>query len=86
MIINPIILYHRIYKFLNNNSVKNLENIEYANLEKEASPNVLLTKEQETVTRHVNKYIKKNQYSVTIIHGVTGSGKTEVYKKLITFI
>jgi primosomal protein N' (replication factor Y) len=42
-----------------------------------------LTPEQQTVVDFVTPYIKQPSYMPTLLHGVTGSGKTEVYKKLI---
>jgi primosomal protein N' (replication factor Y) (superfamily II helicase) len=44
---------------------------------------VMLTSEQQTVVDYVNSYIKNPEYKPTVLHGVTGSGKTEVYKKII---
>jgi primosomal protein N' (replication factor Y) len=45
---------------------------------------VTLTSEQQLVVDHVAPQITEQRYSATLLHGVTGSGKTEVYKKLIT--
>lgn len=42
-----------------------------------------LTDEQEAVVQHVNPFINNAQFKVTVLQGVTGSGKTEVYKRLI---
>jgi primosomal protein N' len=38
----------------------------------------LLTKQQETVVSFVNPLIIKGHYIPTLVHGVTGSGKTEI--------
>lgn len=45
---------------------------------------VLLTDEQQAVVDFLAPHIVQPAYTPTVLHGVTGSGKTEVYKKLIT--
>jgi len=45
---------------------------------------VTLTPEQKNVTDFVVDKIQKGVYTPTVLHGVTGSGKTECYKKMIT--
>jgi primosomal protein N' (replication factor Y) len=48
------------------------------------SPNsVTLTPEQSAIVDYLKPFIQKQDYKSTLIHGVTGSGKTEVYSKLI---
>ncbi len=42
-----------------------------------------LTLDQERVYQHIVGDIGANVFSPTLLHGVTGSGKTEIYKKLI---
>lgn len=44
---------------------------------------IFLTEEQQCIVDAINPLILTPRYSPTLIHGVTGSGKTEVYKKLI---
>ncbi|MEX0848717.1 MAG: primosomal protein N' [Candidatus Dependentiae bacterium] len=44
---------------------------------------VTLTDEQQTAFDFVQQKITDHVFTPTVIHGVTGSGKTEVYKKLI---
>lgn len=46
-------------------------------------PEIQLTDEQQTVVDFIEPYIKNPTYAPTLLHGVTGSGKTEVYKQLI---
>lgn len=48
-----------------------------------APKEVTLTTEQQTVVDFLKPAITKQKYTPTLLHGVTGSGKTEVYKKLI---
>lgn len=45
--------------------------------------NVTLTEEQQAVVDFVSSKITTHEYAPTLLHGVTGSGKTEVYKQLI---
>lgn len=43
---------------------------------------VTLTDEQKKVCDYITPNISSNNYTPTLLHGVTGSGKTEVYKHL----
>jgi len=45
---------------------------------------VILTEEQQKVYDFLKPKISSSIYSPTLLHGVTGSGKTEIYKKLMT--
>lgn len=45
--------------------------------------NVLLTEQQNAVVSFLTPFIKNASYVSVLLHGVTGSGKTEVYKALI---
>lgn len=45
--------------------------------------NVILTAEQEHIVTFLGNALDAPAYIPTLLHGVTGSGKTEVYKKLI---
>jgi len=45
--------------------------------------NVTLTEEQKKAAKFLSEKIIKKIYQPTVLHGVTGSGKTEIYKKLI---
>ncbi len=42
-----------------------------------------LTPEQKHAVKEVDKYLQKNNFQTFLLHGVTGSGKTEVYLRLI---
>lgn len=44
---------------------------------------IVLTQEQKNIVDFLIPFIKNSEYKPTLLHGVTGSGKTEVYKKLI---
>lgn len=44
---------------------------------------VTLTDEQKVVVDFMGVALKESKYTPTLLHGVTGSGKTEVYKQLI---
>ena len=45
--------------------------------------NITLTDEQQKVVDFLIPYVETPAYAPTVLHGVTGSGKTEVYKQLI---
>ncbi len=42
-----------------------------------------LTQEQQKVVRQINDSLEKTLYQTLLLHGVTGSGKTEVYLRVI---
>lgn len=51
--------------------------------ESTASLQVKLTDEQQNVCNQLLPLLEKNAYASVLLHGVTGSGKTEIYKQLI---
>ncbi|MGL6132499.1 MAG: DEAD/DEAH box helicase family protein, partial [Fusobacteriaceae bacterium] len=57
--------------------IKNLENIEES--ENKNKSNVILTSEQNMIVEEIEKDSKKYH----LIHGITGSGKTEIYIELL---
>lgn len=72
-------LLYRIIHFLHEKE----ETLEVPAREFVESPLVHLTTEQQAVVDYVQPYIINPSYIPTLIHGVTGSGKTEIYKKLM---
>lgn len=52
-------------------------------IEHESKKNIYLTDEQRVVIDYVNRCIDNSVYNPIVIHGVTGSGKTECYKEAI---
>ncbi len=78
-ITDPIYFISRIRSFIeqkeNESVIEQTENY--------TSSIVKLTAEQQEVVDYTTKKITEKSYSPILLHGVTGSGKTEVYKKLI---
>ncbi len=80
--IEATFFYRRLAKFLQERNTKPSDSI---NLQEEhpATQTVILTKEQQTISDFLSDKIEKKVYAPTLIHGVTGSGKTEIYKQAI---
>jgi len=51
----------------------------FSHVHKKESPNFELTEEQSEVLKTIEAQIEKNSYKTFLLHGVTSSGKTEVY-------
>lgn len=51
--------------------------------EQQITPDIALTQEQQHACKLVDPHIKHPTYFPLLLHGVTGSGKTEVYKQLM---
>lgn len=52
-------------------------------IEEEVSQDIQLTQEQTIAIDEIESYILKDAHRTCLIHGVTGSGKTEIYMQLI---
>ncbi len=77
--LDPIILLKRVQHFIGQEQI-----VEPLQKKKEfIKKEITLTTEQQTVVNFLLPVLKKPCYTPTLLHGVTGSGKTEVYKKLI---
>jgi len=74
----------RIRQFLYQNEKETAPLAKY--VQKKNAPSksqVQLTDEQQKVSDFLLPHIENSTYTPTVLHGVTGSGKTEVYKKVL---
>lgn len=74
-----LFFFKRLRSFLAQKEEKTLETIH----EKNSIPDITLTKEQQVVVDFVTPGLVQQQYLPVLVHGVTGSGKTEIYSRLI---
>lgn len=79
--LEPIDLLARVESFIGKED-KVKEIIEPSEIKYEIEK-VSLTQEQQAVFDFVDSKLNANEFVPTLIHGVTGSGKSEIYKKLI---
>jgi primosomal protein N' (replication factor Y) len=56
---------------------------EYVELYQEEQKNFKLTEDQSKAIEIISKSLDENKFDVFLIHGVTGSGKTQIYLELI---
>lgn len=77
--IDPVACIMRMRSFIEQKATEQLyeEKIGYEHKK------ITLTLEQQTIVDYITPHIINAAYTPTLIHGVTGSGKTEVYKRLI---
>lgn len=78
--LDPLFFIKRIQHFLYE---KTTEPVNPVSKQHHAVQMPLLTEQQEKVCAFLRPYIVNQQHVVTLLHGVTGSGKTEVYKQCI---
>lgn len=57
--------------------------IPYSDMETEAEEEKLLTEEQDRALSEIKPYIEEEKHHIFLVHGVTGSGKTELYIRII---
>lgn len=79
--IEPQVLYKRLRAFLQ--AKPETEVVPSQESTQNKTPHVNLTPEQQEVVDTLCAQLDKNTYSPSLIHGVTGSGKTEIYKQVI---
>lgn len=78
--IDPLVLYKRMASSI---SDKEYESPDFVATVQPTIKTVKLTDEQRAVVDFLKPHIITPSYQPTLLHGVTGSGKTEVYKELI---
>ena len=76
-------------KWLVDNSLVSVERREigrdpYGVLDAEEKPPEKLTQDQRVAMEKILPYVKKGEYRCFLLHGVTGSGKTEVYLRIVS--
>ncbi len=81
-VINPLHIIMRIKSFITHEE-KHREPKIKADTEHTVKKQVTLTSEQQNIVDYVNPRIENPVYAPIVIHGVTGTGKTECYKEAI---
>lgn len=78
--LDPLVLYKRMASSISDKEYEEPEGVVESH---EVAKHVQLTDEQQKVVDFLKPHIITPTYQPTLLHGVTGSGKTEVYKELI---
>lgn len=78
--IEPVHLWIRLKTFIEHKRSKKAQSVDD---QMELTGVNQLTGEQQNVVDFISSFIKKPSFSATLLQGVTGSGKTEVYKRLM---
>ena len=86
-IIDPLSLYQRIYQLVQTptstkEQINDLYDEQYPSSKLEQL-HITPTEEQAHVIKFMGEALCQHKYTPTLLHGVTGSGKTEVYASLI---
>lgn len=79
--LDPLVLYKRMASSISDKEYEEADATPEAPFAQ--TTHVQLTSEQQAVVDFLKPHIITQSYEPTLLHGVTGSGKTEVYKELI---
>ncbi len=80
---DPLYLFKRVHTFLQEQEEMLDDALQGTSLLEEQLLSTVLTDEQQQVYQSIAHDITLGGQQVFVLHGVTGSGKTEIYKKLI---
>lgn len=78
--LEPLDLLKRVKNFLKEKEIHEIHGLKESNINNKI---INLTQEQQYIIDSIFKILDEPKYYPALIHGVTGSGKTEIYKKLI---
>lgn len=81
--LQPLYFYQRIRHFLKEKTAPAVLALEVSVLAEHHPEQIILTDEQQLIVDALCPDISTPLFKPVVIHGVTGSGKTEVYKRLI---
>lgn len=73
-------LLRRIEQFLSEK--EHSDNVAISGLVEQTNRVVTFTYEQQQVLNEISPYVEQKKHQTFVLHGVTGSGKTEIYKQL----